>query len=64
MSLDYARDTRLKIKTPIKVFLFSAVVYHERVLLLQNESSGTGGNRIPVQKVAVKKSTYIARFFV
>ena len=42
----------------------SAVVYHERVLLLQNESSGDGGNRIPVQKVIARKSTYIARFLV
>ena len=26
-------------------------------------SSGTAGNRTPVQKVFAKKSTYIARFF-
>ena len=39
---------------------FALVVYHERVRLSANESSGDGGNRTRVQMVDFKRSTYLA----
>ncbi len=58
----FAQGTRLKIPSDFLRVIF-VVACHERILFLQNESSGDAGNRTPVQKV-VAKEVYIHSTFL